>query len=95
MPRRLNTRDDGHMLIELKAEVKSLRDALEFYERLVILKTNRYMNLSNPGYEPIARLPREHFADYVLRVRKSFPENHKLPRERLRKQRLMRALTHG
>lgn len=68
-----------------KLTAKEIKEAAEFYERLVILKTNRHMNLTNPGYTPIARWPRESFVDYVIRVRAAFPKNHKLPRLRVKK----------
>lgn len=64
-------------------EHRELRNALEFYERIVLFKTNGKCDLSRT-YPPIIRKPREHFADYVIRVRAAFPVGHKLPRRRLR-----------
>jgi hypothetical protein len=46
------------------------RHAVEFLERLVLLKTNGRHRLA--AFEPIRRRPREHFVDYALRVRSSF-----------------------
>ena len=53
-----------------KATPKEIREAVEFMERLVILKSNRYQNLSH--YGPVGRRPRENFVDYCLRVRPMF-----------------------
>jgi hypothetical protein len=63
---------------------KEMRDAIEFFERLTLFKTNGYRNLSSI-IEPIARKPREHFVDYCVRVRAAYPVDHKLPRQRLRR----------
>jgi hypothetical protein len=81
----VNQRDDTDMKNVLKAEIQKIRDSMEFYERLVLFKSNGHHNLSNAVYEPIVRQSRESFVDYVLRVREAFPPDHTLPRLRLRK----------
>jgi hypothetical protein len=69
----------------MKATTTEIRAAVEFLERLVLLKTNGGMNLSSPGYEPIWRRPRESFVNYALRVKRNFKPDHKLPRKRLKR----------
>ena len=66
--------------------LKEQRDAVEFFERLTLFKTNGFRNLSSI-IEPIARKPREHFVDYCIRVRAQYRPEHKLPRRRLRRYR--------
>lgn len=67
----------------MKATEKEIRDAIEFMERLMILKSNRWRSLSDFG--PIARKRRETFVNYCLRARTHFPLDHNPPRLRLRK----------
>jgi hypothetical protein len=67
----------------MKATTKEIREAVEFMERLVILKSNRHRNLSD--YGPVARRSRESFVNYCLRVRRNhYAKNHKLPRLKMR-----------
>lgn len=72
----------------MSATAAEIREAIEFYERLVILKTNRHYNLSSGTHEPLSRKPRESFVDYALRIRREgFPGRPMLPRERIRRRR--------